>query len=221
MSFASDVKEEIGKQYDKGRHCQIAQLAVIFALTGHIKRDFKNENYIEMRTETLTVAKKSYMLLKCMFDISPEVMIRTHNLMARSKNYFICIKDSENVLEVLRTIKLLSDEDTWGDFNAVNQLIIRNTCCKRASFSATVAPSRVMVPSSGNFRLVIRFKRVDFPQPDGPTTHMNSFSFISKETPFNATTSPLLVLNTFLTLSILTFTLGVFPAILLVSFLRI
>lgn len=41
MSFASDVKEEIGKQYDKGRHCQIAQLAVIFALTGHIKRDFK------------------------------------------------------------------------------------------------------------------------------------------------------------------------------------
>ena len=37
MSFASDVKEEIGKQYDKGRHCQIAQLAVIFALTGHIK----------------------------------------------------------------------------------------------------------------------------------------------------------------------------------------
>ena len=44
MSFASDVKEEIGKQYDKGRHCQIAQLAVIFALTGHIKRDFKNEN---------------------------------------------------------------------------------------------------------------------------------------------------------------------------------
>ena len=129
MSFASDVKEEIGKQYDKGRHCQIAQLAVIFALTGHIKRDFKNENYIEMRTENLTVAKKSYMLLKCMFDISPEVMIRTHNLMARSKNYFICIKDRENVLEVLRTIKLLSDEDTWGDFNAVNQLIIRNTCC--------------------------------------------------------------------------------------------
>ena len=50
MSFASDVKEEIGKQYDKGRHCQIAQLAVIFVLTGHIKRDFKNENYIEMRT---------------------------------------------------------------------------------------------------------------------------------------------------------------------------
>lgn len=85
-----------------------------------------------MRTENLTVAKKSYMLLKCMFDISPEVMIRTHNLMARSKNYFICIKDRENVLEVLRTIKLLSDEDTWGDFNAVNQLIIRNTCCKRA-----------------------------------------------------------------------------------------
>ena len=47
MSFASDVKEEIGKQYDKGRHCQIAQLAVIFALTGHIKRDFKNDRHLK------------------------------------------------------------------------------------------------------------------------------------------------------------------------------
>ena len=46
--------------------------------------------------------------------------------------------------------------------------LIRNTCCKRASFSATVAPSRVMIPSSGNFRLVIRFKRVDFPAPFRP-----------------------------------------------------
>ena len=33
MSFASDVKEEIGKQTDRGRHCQIAQFTIIFALT--------------------------------------------------------------------------------------------------------------------------------------------------------------------------------------------
>lgn len=41
MSFASDVKEEIGKQTDRGRHCQIAQFAIIFALTGHIKKILK------------------------------------------------------------------------------------------------------------------------------------------------------------------------------------
>ena len=132
MSFASDVKEEIGKQTDRGRHCQIAQFAIIFALTGHIKKDFKNDNYIEMRTENLTVAKKSYMLLKCMFDTSPEVMIRTHNLQVQSKNYFICIKDSALVIEVLKTIKLLSDENQWGDFGTVNKLIVQNMCCKRA-----------------------------------------------------------------------------------------
>ena len=132
MSFASDVKEEIGKQTDRGRHCQIAQFAIIFALTGHIKKDFKNDNYIEMRTENLTVAKKSYMLLKCMFDTSPEVMIRTHNLQVQSKNYFICIKDSALVIEVLKTIKLLNDENQWGDFGTVNKLIVQNMCCKRA-----------------------------------------------------------------------------------------
>ena len=86
MSFASDVKEEIGKQTDRGRHCQIAQFAIIFALTGHIKKDFKNDNYIEMRTENLTVAKKSYMLLKCMFD---NIYTRK-NLNQRSDNDLSC-----------------------------------------------------------------------------------------------------------------------------------
>ena len=85
-----------------------------------------------MRTENLTVAKKSYMLLKCMFDTSPEVMIRTHNLQVQSKNYFICIKDSTLVIEVLKTIKLLNDENQWGDFGTVNKLIVQNMCCKRA-----------------------------------------------------------------------------------------
>ncbi len=34
------------------------------------------------------------------------------------------------------------------------------------------------------------FRRVDFPQPEGPTTQMNSLSRISRSTPFRATTSP-------------------------------
>ena len=151
MSFASDVKEEIGKQTDRGRHCQIAQFAIIFALTGHIKKDFKNDNYIEMRTENLTVAKKSYMLLKCMFDTSPEVMIRTHNLQVQSKNYFICIKDSALVIEVLKTIKLLSDENQWGDFGTVNKLIVQNMCCKRAFLrGAFMVAGSVTNPEKGS-----------------------------------------------------------------------
>lgn len=132
MSFASYVKDEIGKQNDRGRHCQIAQFSALFTLTGHIKKDFNGENYIEMRTENLTVAKKSYMLLKCMFNISPEVMVRTHNLQIKSKNYFICVKEKALVIEILRAIKLLTDKNKWGDFSAVNKLIVQNMCCKRA-----------------------------------------------------------------------------------------
>ena len=57
------------------------------------------------------------------------------------------------------------------------------------------------------------FRSVDLPQPDGPTTHTNSFSWMSKLAPLSATTSPLRVLNFLTTFSMWTFTAESFPAI--------
>ena len=34
MSFSSDVKEELAKQFSKSRHCQIAELAGMLELDG-------------------------------------------------------------------------------------------------------------------------------------------------------------------------------------------
>ena len=42
MSFSSDVKEELAKQLNKSRHCQIAELAAIFAFQGKIATENKN-----------------------------------------------------------------------------------------------------------------------------------------------------------------------------------
>ncbi len=49
MSFSSDVKEELARQYSKSTHCQIAELAAMIMLEGHIcmkpaKLEFDSEN---------------------------------------------------------------------------------------------------------------------------------------------------------------------------------
>ena len=46
------------------------------------------------------------------------------------------------------------------------------------------------------------------PQPEGPTTQMNSLSWMSRLTPLRATISPFLVLNTLRTLSMRTLTVS-------------
>ena len=36
MSFSSDIKEELGRQYSKSRHCQMAELSGMIELEGSI-----------------------------------------------------------------------------------------------------------------------------------------------------------------------------------------
>ena len=57
MSFSSEVKEELAKQFHKSRHCQIAELAAIFAFGGR----FISENgkvKVEITTENVQLARK-------------------------------------------------------------------------------------------------------------------------------------------------------------------
>ena len=54
MSFSSDVKEELARQYSKSRHCQIAELSAMIMQEGRISMDslalsFETENPILMK----------------------------------------------------------------------------------------------------------------------------------------------------------------------------
>ena len=39
MSFSSEVKEELAKQFSKSRHCQIAEIAAILELEGRVVQE--------------------------------------------------------------------------------------------------------------------------------------------------------------------------------------
>ena len=88
MSFSSDVKAELKEQLSDARHCRIAEFAAIFALSGHIKKDKEGNTYLEIHTENLTVAQKSYILLKCTFNADVEIDIRNHDLQGFHIQFF-------------------------------------------------------------------------------------------------------------------------------------
>ena len=65
MSFSSEVKQELLKQYSKARHCQLAELAAIVAMEGHI--DENGSLYIY--TDNSAVVEKYTMLIKKLFQL--------------------------------------------------------------------------------------------------------------------------------------------------------
>lgn len=127
MSFSKDVKNELAKQFSPGRHCQIAELAALILLGGEIK-EARNGTYIlRFSTESLSVARKYFTLLKKTFNINTDISIK-RNRKNRGQVYSLYTLEPDIVNKIMSALKLSNIEKT----KRVNHLLIENGCCKRA-----------------------------------------------------------------------------------------
>ncbi len=132
MSFSRDVKEELSKVVDSARHCNLAELAAILTYAGTIP-DAKCMQ-IKIRTENITVARKSFTLLKKTFNISVDASVLIHRSKRKSDRiYTVTVRDPKAAGSVYRALKM-ADESVFlaGAGSAVDPLLVQQPCCKRA-----------------------------------------------------------------------------------------
>lgn len=108
MSFSSGVKEELGKQFAKSRHCQLAELAGIIEQTG--KLDESGSLIID--SDNTVLITKYALLLKKLFGINVGVTISRED----TQKILLALKNPKMPIATCRT----------------DGLIIMQTCCKRA-----------------------------------------------------------------------------------------
>ena len=132
MSFSGDVKEELSRQLSSARHCRIAEITAIISMCGAVAIDSRGKFSLKIHTENLAVARKSFTLLRKTFNIGTDVIIRT-NRMKGSVSYCVVIRNHEDAMRVLQAAKLV---DQYGEieeeFSIVRNVVIQETCCKRA-----------------------------------------------------------------------------------------
>ena len=103
MSFSSDVKNELARQYGKGRHCQLAELAGILSMNGRYK-----DGLIRMETDNNLLFEKYAVLLQKAFSLDMSKTV-----------------DEENSARIVSALRL-------EESGHVDELILQRTCCKRA-----------------------------------------------------------------------------------------
>lgn len=133
VSFSKEVKDELSRQITNARHCQIAEIAAIISLCGRVSITEKDEYFIKIHTESLTVARKYYTLIKKTFQINPEILVKKNLYLKKSKLYILIIKDPKMSLQILKATKLI---DKYGEvrenLSIVDNVVVQNSCCKRA-----------------------------------------------------------------------------------------
>ena len=138
MSFAGKVKEELLGQISKARHCQLAELAALFAMCGRILMDENGEYQIKFATENLTVAKKCYMLVRRAFHIVPDLSVSGHH------QYSLYILEDQEATAFMKAIRV--EEGAL----LVAGSLVEKSCCKRSFLRGLFLTSGSLTdPNSG------------------------------------------------------------------------
>lgn len=138
MSFSQEVKEELSRHFVTARHCQIAEIAAIISMCGEIVINEKNQYFIKIHTENLTVARKYFILIKKTFGIDPLVSVKRNCHLRKNSSYAVIIKSSEVSMLILKATKLIDEQgDIIENLSIVHNRVVQNTCCKRAFIRGT------------------------------------------------------------------------------------
>ncbi|MDE7425486.1 MAG: DNA-binding protein WhiA [Lachnospiraceae bacterium] len=133
MSFSREIKEELSKHIPTGRHCQIAEIAAIISLCGKISVNEKEQHFIKIVTENLTVARKYFMLIKEAFQGDIQIQVRRNRYLKRNRSYALIIRDSQMSMRILKATKLINQQgDIVEEMSIISNRVVQNTCCKRA-----------------------------------------------------------------------------------------
>lgn len=114
MSFSGKVKEELENVTGAARHCQMAEAAAIVAACGRVIFKENRIESINVLTENAIVTRKYFTLLQKAFNIDNAGRFCPREIGAALK------------------IEQVSAGEPAGEDFRIGQLVMQNTCCKRA-----------------------------------------------------------------------------------------
>lgn len=123
MSFSSQVREELLKVEPEARHCQLAELAAIFACCGQLPA-VDGKRRLSFQSENLLLLKKCFTLLGKSFNIICGEMDK--------EGKFPDIEDQNEVFGILQGLKLIDTSGVFSRTDIVSPLLLRSSCCRRA-----------------------------------------------------------------------------------------
>ncbi|WP_044641246.1 DNA-binding protein WhiA [Risungbinella massiliensis] len=151
MSFTSETKKEL-TQIEKKPCCKKAELSALVRMNGTMQ--IVNRHMIlELLTENPATARHIFSLLKSIYQVQPEVLVRKKARLKKNNVYLVRVTShAERILHDLGILK----ENSWERYNGIYQDVIEKTCCKRSYLrGAFLAGGSVNNPDSVSYHLEI------------------------------------------------------------------
>ncbi|GEL07823.1 DNA-binding protein WhiA [Salisediminibacterium halotolerans] len=150
MSFASMTKKEL-TQLENEECCAKAELAALIRMNGSVNLNNMKLS-LDVQTENAAIARRIYTLLKSLFDVHVELLVRKK--MRLKKNNVYVVRLTNQAREVLVPLKIVTD--TFAFTREIDASLIEKDCCKRAYLrGAFLAGGSLNHPETSSYHLEI------------------------------------------------------------------
>lgn len=134
MSFSSVAKNEICRIPEEKECCEIAELSAMLKMSGTINIHGKQGLSFRISTENPAIARRVFTLLKIMFGVHTEVLVKKNNSLKKNNIYILSVTPEMGAQRILIKAGILKEynDGSLGFNNKINPDIIKKNCCKRA-----------------------------------------------------------------------------------------
>lgn len=131
MSFSSDIKKELARADIDNNCCIKAELCAFICFSGSIS--FSNGKYLlKISTESSIAAKRCSSLIKKLFELSDELVIRKMKAGRGGYSYILVIDDSLFAQNILKSVYLIDEEFENHVAFRINEEIVKSEHCMRS-----------------------------------------------------------------------------------------
>jgi len=150
LSFTSEIKKEL-ITIDEKECCLKAELAAIIRMNGVISTVEPNE-MLDIQTESAAIARRIFTLLKTIFTVPVELLVRKKMKLKKNNVYIVRIKRGVHAL--LETLQVEHEQDGFEQTNL--DITLKEECCKRAYLrGAFIARGSINNPETSSYHLEI------------------------------------------------------------------
>ncbi|GER65943.1 putative sporulation transcription regulator WhiA [Weizmannia acidilactici] len=173
MSFASDIKKELTNLELKDC-CVKSELSALIRMNGSLS--FSNRALVvNVQTENAAIARRIYILVKKLYDVPVELLVRKKMRLKKNNVYIVRLKS--HAKEILEDLHILGENFTF--IQHISPELLRTKCCKRAYLrGAFLAGGSVNNPETSSYHLEISSQYKE--HNDSLCRLMNSFRLNSK-----------------------------------------
>lgn len=151
LSFAAETKKEVTYVFGDNDSSNIAELSALVRMNGSVQ--VSNQKVVlDVITENAAIARKIYTLIKNLFSINAELMVRKK--MRLKKNNIYVVRIPNRVEGILKKLAIV--EEGFSFYPGIKQEVIKTHSNKRAYLrGAFLAGGSINHPESSSYHLEV------------------------------------------------------------------